>query len=190
MPPYDWGVQKNAYSPKPDIVSGVKGRNLDRLLAVPINDIETVDPVRLKEVDDLYKVFRFRWKKMVGIFQSLVHYEWVILTRDKTLHFGTFKTIFFSNKQKSFICLNNHELAECVWVIETQLQKSLCPYAIQLLLAVSIAYWQSKSWDKYSMTQWQCRPYEFARKPVILLFFFVFFFCSGYTNASWSIQGS
>ncbi|XP_043278732.1 uncharacterized protein [Venturia canescens] len=56
MPPYDWGVQKSPYSPKPDIVAGVKGRNLDRLLAVPFNDIETVDSVRLKEIDDFYKV--------------------------------------------------------------------------------------------------------------------------------------
>lgn len=56
MPSYDWGLQNIQYSPKTDVGASKMRRIIDRDLNMPVNDISTIDPMRMKEVDDLYKV--------------------------------------------------------------------------------------------------------------------------------------
>lgn len=56
MLPYEWGMQKTPYSPRPDIVADTVRRKINRELTVLSNDISTIDNTRMKEVDDLFKV--------------------------------------------------------------------------------------------------------------------------------------
>ena len=59
MLPYEWGAQKTPYSPRPDIVADTMKCKINRELTILPNDISTIDPIRMKEVDDLFKVIHF-----------------------------------------------------------------------------------------------------------------------------------
>lgn len=58
MPPYEWGLMKTPYSPRPDIAISGKGTNWNRTLRMARNEATLIDAGRQQEVDDFYKVSR------------------------------------------------------------------------------------------------------------------------------------
>ncbi|XP_015589304.2 uncharacterized protein LOC107264965 [Cephus cinctus] len=56
MPSYDWGSsRKVTYVPRPELVSAIGVHKYEKSLAIPINNITTIDAGRMREVDELYK---------------------------------------------------------------------------------------------------------------------------------------
>ncbi|XP_033316708.1 protein FAM166C-like [Bombus bifarius] len=78
MLPYEWGMQKTPYSPRPDIVADTVRRKINRELTVLSNDISTIDNTRMKEVDDLFKgvqIHRSQYKDRTGSFHPLTFFK-------------------------------------------------------------------------------------------------------------------
>ncbi|KAK9302835.1 hypothetical protein QLX08_005322 [Tetragonisca angustula] len=78
MLPYEWRIQKTPYSPRPDIVADTMRRKINRELTVLPNDISTIDPIRMKEVDDLFKtvqIHRSQYKDRTGSFHPLAFFK-------------------------------------------------------------------------------------------------------------------
>lgn len=58
MPPYEWGIIKTPYSPRPDLVAANHGKSPGVMLESRNVQISTIDPVRQSEVDNFYRVRR------------------------------------------------------------------------------------------------------------------------------------
>lgn len=56
MPPYEWGLIKTPYSPRPDLVAANQGKPQEVILESRKVQISTIDPVRQAQVDNFYKV--------------------------------------------------------------------------------------------------------------------------------------
>nr|XP_012144346.1 PREDICTED: uncharacterized protein LOC105662934 [Megachile rotundata] len=78
MPRYQWGLREIPYSPVSNLVVTAKRRKIDRELALPYNDISSIDVIRMKEVDDLYKgiqLHRSQYKDRTGTFHPLTYFK-------------------------------------------------------------------------------------------------------------------
>lgn len=56
MPPYEWGLIKTPYSPRPDLVAASHGKTEKDFAATGQIQISTIDPVMQAEVDNFYRV--------------------------------------------------------------------------------------------------------------------------------------
>ncbi|XP_034171448.1 ciliary microtubule inner protein 2C-like [Osmia lignaria lignaria] len=78
IPRYQWGMQEPSYGAQPEIIATTKRRNINRDLMLPSNDISTIDVIRMKEVDDLYKgiqIHRSQYKDRTGTFHPLTYFK-------------------------------------------------------------------------------------------------------------------
>lgn len=56
MPPYEWGLTKTPYSPKPDLAAANHGKSNVTTLEDRKYTVASIDPVRQGEVDNFYRV--------------------------------------------------------------------------------------------------------------------------------------
>ncbi|XP_018329397.1 UPF0573 protein C2orf70 homolog [Agrilus planipennis] len=56
MPPYEWGLTKTPYSPRPDIAVGGKSTNWAKMLNMPPSPVTVVNLGRQQEINDFYKL--------------------------------------------------------------------------------------------------------------------------------------
>ncbi|KOX69533.1 hypothetical protein WN51_06543 [Melipona quadrifasciata] len=78
MLPYEWGIQKTPYTPRPDIVADTMRRKINRELTVLPHDISAINPIHMKEVDDLFKIVqihRSQYKDRTGSFYPSVFFK-------------------------------------------------------------------------------------------------------------------
>ncbi|CAL7933682.1 unnamed protein product [Xylocopa violacea] len=106
IPLYKWGMQSTPYSPKSDISPTKNRRSINRDLNVLPNDISTIDPIRMREVDDLFKavqIHRRQYKDRTGGFHALAsfkpdYYEYQCAPGMTTSYFAKYPHKYVSSK--------------------------------------------------------------------------------------------
>ncbi|XP_076748997.1 uncharacterized protein LOC143422315 [Xylocopa sonorina] len=104
--PYKWAMQSTPYSPKSDVPVNINRCNINRDLNISSNDISTINPIRMKEVDDLFEavqIHRRQYKDRTSSFHALAslkpdHYKYQCAPRMTTSYLSKYPHNYIGNR--------------------------------------------------------------------------------------------